>query len=66
MKIKYNLYAQGKLDLGMLRGYSDPCLKAIGPAEGFDTEADALNYFKTYYKYSNYNSCVILKRYVYE
>jgi hypothetical protein len=66
MKIRYNLYAQGKIDLGMFRGYSTPCLKAIGPDEGFETEADALNYFKMHYKYSDYTSCVVLKRYVYE
>lgn len=66
MKIRYNLYTSDQIYLGVFKGYSNPYLKAIGPEEGFDTKADALNYFKAYYKCSDYNSCIVLKRYVYE
>lgn len=66
MKIRYNLYTPDKIYLGVFIGYSNPCLTPVGPDEGFETETDALNYFKMHYKYSDYTSCIVLKRYVYE
>lgn len=66
MKIRYNLYAPGALFLGPIKGYSEPCLLPIGPKEGFETKADALHWFETNRKQLDYNSCIVLERYVYE
>lgn len=66
MKIRYNIYAHCKLFIGMIRGYTEPCLTPVGPEEGFETEADALEWFKINCKRTAFKSCVILKNYVYE
>lgn len=66
MKIRYNLYTPDKMYLGVFKGYSNPCLTPVGPEEGFETEADALAWFKNNRKFSAFDSCIVLKRYVYE
>ena len=66
MKIRYNLYTPDKIYLGVFIGYSNPCLTPVGPDEGFETETDTLLLFKNNHKFSTFDSCIVLKRYVYE